>query len=351
MSEKQKGLETIVMRKRTLGVLAIGLFCAVLAQAQQYKSEYKMSVIGDKPISLAVIGGNWADAIREQTKGRINIKVYPNSMLIGGDQTREFSALRQGVIDVALGAGISWSAQVKEFNAFSLPFLISSNEAADAVVAGPAGEMVFKRLRELGVEPLAWGEVAFRIVVNSKHPIRKPEDMKGLKMRVIGSPLFMDFYTTLGANPTQMSMVELQAALASGAVDGAENSIEGFNWLKMVTLRQKYLTRLNHAWEPVVFSINKAVWASWSVEDQEIVRRTAKDYGVKLREMNRKGLTTTDDSMVKQIEASGASVVTLTPEERQAFRKATKEVYGRWAAQLDPELVTAVEKSTASVGR
>ncbi|OWJ63754.1 TRAP transporter substrate-binding protein DctP [Inquilinus limosus] len=338
------------MLRIAVAAAAIGLLWGWPVWAGDYKSEYKLSVVLGKPVSFGVIAEDWANAVRERTAGRINIQVYPNAMLVGGDQTREFSALREGVIDMALGAGISWSPQVKEFNVFSLPFLISSNEAADAVVSGPAGDYVFDRLRRLGVEPLAWGDSGFRIIANSRHPIRAPEDLKGLKIRAVGSPLFTDLYAALGANPTQMSTADMQPALATGAVDGADQSVEGFNLLKLVTLRQKYLTLLNYCWEPVVFAVNKEVWDSWTPADQEVVRATAVELGSRMRELKRKGLTQQDDSLLKEIEASGVDVAILTSEERQRFRDATRPIFDKWAAKLDPRLVEMVETSAGYTG-
>jgi len=333
-----------------LGALgAIGTLGTGLGRAQPpYKSEYKLSTLAGKPVSFGVIGENWAEEVRERTKGRINIKVYPNSILVGGDQTREFSALRQGVIDMAVGAGISWSAQVKEFNVFSLPFLIPTNKVADAVVAGPVGDMIFARLRELGVEPLAWGDSAFRVVANAKHPIRKPEDLKGLKLRTIGSPLFTDLYTAMGANPTQMSLSDMMAALPTGAIDGVDNSLEGYQLLKLASLKQKYLTFLNYCWEPAVLSVNREVWNGWSRDDQEVVRRVAVEQGLKMREIKRKGVSDHDDSTVKELTRQGVEVVQLTPAELASFRQATRPVYEKWAKMLDPKLVAAAEKSVAA---
>jgi tripartite ATP-independent transporter DctP family solute receptor len=339
-------LETNMRKFLTTLIAALALASA--AQAQ-YKSEYKLSVVAAKPASFGVVAEEWANTVRERTKGRINIKVYPNSMLLGGDQTREFSALRQGVIDMAVGPGLSWSAQVKEFNVFSLPFLINSNQAADAVVAGPVGEMIFTRLRELGAEPLAWGEAAFRVVANSKHPIRSPADLKGLKIRSIGSPLFTDFYTALGANPTNLTISDMLTALPTGAVDGVDQSVEGYQVFKLITLKQTHLTLLNYCWEPSVFTVNRNVWNSWSPEDREIVRQAALEQAKKMRDMKRRGLTDSDDSVIKEITAAGGKVVTLTPNEVAAFREATKGVYEKWSKQLDPKLVEAAEKSVATV--
>ncbi len=164
-----------------------------------------------------------ADLVRQRTSGRINIKLYPGTSLVAGDQTREFSAIRQGVIDMAVGSTINWSPQVKELNLFSLPFLMPDYKALDALTQGEVGKSMFATLEKAGVVPLAWGENGFREVSNSKREIRKPEDLKGLKLRVVGSPLYIETFNALGANPTQMSWADAQPAMASGAVDGQEN--------------------------------------------------------------------------------------------------------------------------------
>jgi TRAP-type C4-dicarboxylate transport system substrate-binding protein len=121
-------------------------------------------------------------------QGRINIKLYPGTSLVQGDQTREFSALRQGVIDMAVGSTINWSPQVKSLNLFSMPFLFPNFKAVDAVTQGEVGQEIFKTLEKGGVVPLAWGENGYREISNSKHAIKTPADLKGMKIRVVGSP-------------------------------------------------------------------------------------------------------------------------------------------------------------------
>ncbi|HOZ94881.1 MAG TPA: TRAP transporter substrate-binding protein DctP, partial [Ottowia sp.] len=205
----------------TSAALALGLPATV--QAQNYKSEYRMSLVVGTAFPWGKGGEIWANKVREKTNGRINIKLYPGVSLIQGDQTREFSALRQGVIDMAIGSTINWSPQVKQLNLFSLPFLMPDYAAIDALTQGAVGKEIFKILDKAGVVPLAWGENGYRELTNSKRPVRTPADLKGLKIRVVGSPLFLDTFTALGANPTQMSWADAQPAFASGAVDGQEN--------------------------------------------------------------------------------------------------------------------------------
>ena len=131
-------------------------FASPMAMAQtKYKSEYRMSLVLGTAFPWGKGGELWADKVRERTQGRINIKLYPGTSLVQGDQTREFSALRQGVIDMAVGSTINWSPQVKSLNLFSMPFLFPNFKAVDAVVQGEVGQDIFKTLEKAGVVPLA----------------------------------------------------------------------------------------------------------------------------------------------------------------------------------------------------
>ena len=269
-------------------LLAVGLPTAAQAQAK-YKDEYRMSLVLGTAFPWGQGGQLWADKVRERTNGRINIKLYPGTSLVQGDQTREFSAIRQGVIDMAVGSTINWSPQVKALNLFSLPFLFPDFAAVDAVTQGAPGQEIFKILDKAGVQPLAWGENGYREISNSKHAITQPADLKGLKLRVVGSPLFMDTFTALGANPTQMSWADAQPAMASKAVDGQENPLSVFQAAKLQSVGQKHVTLWGYMNDPLIFVVNKDVWASWTPEDREIVRQAAIDAGREEITIARKG--------------------------------------------------------------
>ncbi len=171
------------MRKTFIAIAAAAATCvawSLPAAAQtKYAAEYRLSTVVGTAFPWGKGGEIWANLVRERTKGRINIKLYPGVSLVAGDQTREFTAIRQGVIDLAIGSTINWSPQVKELNLFSLPFLMPDYAAIDALTQGEVGKDVFRILEKQGVVPLAWGENGFREVTNSKRPIRTPADMKG----------------------------------------------------------------------------------------------------------------------------------------------------------------------------
>lgn len=315
-----------------------GLF-ATSVQANNYKPEYKLSIVVSAKSPWEQGAQTWSDLIRERTEGRINIKIHKGASLVQGEQTREFTAIRQGVIDMAVGSTINWSSQVRQLNIFSLPFLMPDDAALDALVQGEVGKQLFALIDKAGVVPLAWGENGFRQISNARQAIQSPEDMQGLKLRVVGSPLYMDIFTALGASPMPMSWAQTQPALASGEVDGQENPLSIYLGSKLYDVGQKYLTLWNYVNDPLVFAVNKNVWNSWTEQDREIVRQGAQEAARQEVALARKGMTPDDDSLLKEIAAHGVEITRLTSEQHQAFVKATRPVFDKWKERIGTELV------------
>ena len=331
-----------------LSAAAMAFALPAAAQQDKYQAEYRLSTVVGTAFPWGKGGEIWANLVKERTNGKINIKLYPGVSLVAGDQTREFTAIRQGVIDLAIGSTINWSPQVKELNLFSLPFLMPDYAAIDALTQGEVGKDIFRILEKNGVVPLAWGENGYREVTNSKRPIRTPADMKGLKFRVVGSPIFNETFTALGANPTQMSWADAQPALASGAVDGQENPLTIFSAAKLHTVGQKNVTLWGYVADPLIFVVNKEVWESWTPAERKIVKEAAVEAGQQVIQMARKGLIAPDLSTISDVEKLGVNVVKLSANEREAFMKATRTVYQKWSKSIGQDLVTKAEKAVAA---
>lgn len=332
-------------RKLAVAALAVASFLAASpAVAADYKAEYTVSTVLPAPFPWGIAADKWVDLVKERTQGRITLKIYSNSQLVSGDQTKEFAAMRQGIIDMAVGSTINWSPQVKELNLFSMPFLMPDYASMDRITQGPVGKELFEILRKRGVEPLAWAENGFRQVTNSKHEIHTPADLAGLKIRVVGSPLYNDIFTALGANPTQMSWADAKPALTTKAVDGQENPISVFKIAKIATVGQQYMTRWNYVNDPLIFAVNKRVWESFTPEDQKILRQAAIDAGAYGIKAAREG----DEAALKEIKAEGVTVTELTPAERAQFVEKTRGVYADWAKKIGPDLVKAAEKAVSA---
>ncbi|MBI1208629.1 MAG: DctP family TRAP transporter solute-binding subunit [Azospirillum sp.] len=330
--------------------LAAALLAAPFSEARaaDYKPEYKLSTVVGTAFLWGKAGVRWGDLVRERTAGRINIKVYPGTSLVGGDQSREFTAIRQGIIDLAVGSTINWSPQIKELNLFSLPFLMPDYKAIDALTQGEVGRKLFQAIESREVVPLAWGENGFREISNSKHPLRTPDDFKGLKIRFAVSPIFSATLTALGANPTQMSWADTQPALATGAIDGQENPLTIFIAAKLYNVSQKYLTLWGYVADPLIFVVSREIWNSWTPEDREIVRAAALQAGQENIAAARQGITVEDDSLIREIAGNGVEVVRPSAAERAALVAATRPVFEHWSKTIGEDLVKAAEAAIAA---
>lgn len=336
---------------RVLGLVAVAAAVVLLAVQPantQYKPEFKNSLVVGPAGPWGEAATMFADLVRERTQGRINVKNYFAGQLFAGRQTTEFLLLVQGVADFAFGSTINWSPQVKELNLFSLPFMFPSYKALDAVQNSPVGEKIFKIIESKGVIPLAWGENGFRQVTNSVRPIRKPSDLEGLKIRVVGSPIFIDIFRALGANPVSMSWAEAQPAFAQGTVDGQENPVVSVITPFKLWTTQKYITLWNYAIDPLILGVSKQAWDSLSAQDKEIVKRTAVEVMAWQKKGARAGLDGSNEA-VENLKKNGMEVVVLTPQELEAFRQATRAVYRKWTQETGRLLVEAAEKVIASV--
>jgi TRAP-type transport system periplasmic protein len=333
-----------------LGASAASIAAPWVARAQALKTEYKVSVVGNRPIAMSEGAFRWAELVSQRSNGRINMKVYPGSGLVGGDQTRELVAMRQGVIDMTVSSTINLSPQIRELTLFSMPFLMPDHKAFDAIINGPVGADLFKIMETRDVVPLAWGENGFREISNSKRAIRTPDDLKGLKIRFAAGAIFSEIYTAMGANPVQMSFADLQPALSSGAVDGQENPVNLFLGLKMDTLAQKHITLWNYCADASIYHVAKSVWDTFSAADKEIVSASAKEAAAENIRNARKGLGVldADRSSIEELSKRGVATVISTAEEKRAFATATRPVFDKWAQTIGAELVKKAEAAVAA---
>ena len=322
---------------------ALGMTLATPVFAQETR-EFSVSTVLSDAFPWGQAAEKWAELVNERSDGRLTLKVYPNAQLVSGDQTREFSAMRSGLIDMAVASTINWSPQVPELNLFSLPFLMPDEAAIDAITQGSTGDKIFAAIDKKGVMPLAWGENGFRELSNSKHTIDGPEDVQGLKVRVVGSPLFLDTFSTLGANPTQMSWADAKPALTTGAIDGQENPLSVFDVARVDQVGQSYLTLWHYMADPLIFGVNKKVWKSLPAADRELLQQAAIDAGAWEIDKSRSELSQT----LAAIKERGVEVTELTPEQHQAFVDATADVYTKWTPRIGADLVAEAQAAIAA---
>jgi tripartite ATP-independent transporter DctP family solute receptor len=336
-------------RGALLGAAATLTAPRIVRAQSGYRSEYKLTVVANRPVPLSEGAFQWAELINRRSEGRINVKVYPGSQLVGGDQTRELVAMRQGVIDMAVFSTINISPQIREMNLFSLPFLLPNHQAYDALIQGEVGQDLFRVLAQREVVPLAWGENGFREISNSRREIRAPGDLKGMKIRFAAGAIFSEIFSALGANPVQMSFADLQPALSTGAVDGQENPVNLFLAFRMDALAQKYLSIWNYVADAGIFVVSKQVMESFAPRDRELVTECAKEAARLQMAGARAGLGIDGNrAALEECAKRGVAVTELTAAEKQAFARATRPVYDKWAQTVGPALV---QKAEAAIHR
>jgi len=316
---------------------------AVPGWAANYKDEYKLSVVVGPKGPWGEAAQKFADLVKERSGGKINIKCYFAGQLFAGKQTNEFLLLRQGVADFALASTINWSPQVPSLNLFALPFFFASYEQLDAVKNGAPGKQLLAEIEDKGVVGLAWGENGYRELTNSKRAVAKPEDLAGLKVRVVGSPIFIDTFRALGANPINMNWGEAQTALQQGTVDGQENPVNAVIVPYQLWQVQKHISIWHYAIDPLILGAGKETLASFSAEDQAMIKKAAQDACGEEIGRAREGLAGDLPGLAK-LRENGMEVTVFSAEQRATFRAKTQPVYDTWIEKIGAELVAEAEK-------
>ena len=339
------------MLRRILAVLVLVGFsfvCVLTATAADYKKEYKMSVVVGPKLPWGAGATKFADLVRERTDGRINIKVYTSSSLMAGKQTNEFLIHRQGVADFCFASTINWSTTIKPLNLFNLPFFFPDYKALDAVTQGEVGAEIADILNKKGVTLLAWGENGFREITNSKHAITKPADLEGLKIRVVGTPVFIETMKALGANPVNMNWGDAQVAFQQGVVDGQENPVVAIEIPVKIWQFHKFITIWRYVIDPLMLTVNNKVMASFSEKDQAIIKQAAIEAADEQRMIVRKGLIPPDLSALDLLRSKGMEVTILDAATREQFKSKTTSVYDKWVPVIGTDLVKKAEKAIAA---
>lgn len=350
------------MKKCFFGLFSATLLCAAAVPGfAAYKSEYKLDIVPSIDTAWGNGAQRFAELVKERTDGRVNIKVFPNAQLTTGKQTNAFMLLRNGTIDFAIQSSINWSPQIVELNLFALPFFVSKYEdryaAMDAITSGKSGEMIKAAVEAKGAKVLGFGENGFRELTNSKREIRTPGDFNGLKIRVVGSPLFLDTYKAVGANPVNMNWADTMSAVQQGVIDGQENPISTFWPVKMYEY-QKYILDWHCVIDPTLFAVNPSIWKTFSEEDQKIIEQAAKDaadYQIALARVGFDGTKSADylKSIGEEKEIvdwyavmqdKGMVITTLTADELATFVKTSEPVLQQWRKKIGAKLVDLADE-------
>jgi|WetSurMetagenome_2_1015567.scaffolds.fasta_scaffold31421_3 TRAP-type transport system periplasmic protein len=348
------------MRKKAL-VVIVGLIVAVVftmagsAWAADTKPiEIKLGTSGPvNNITLTTIEGAGLSSehtvaevfkriVEEQSAGKLQVKIYPDSQL--GDEREQWQSMKEGILQMSTSSCEPLAGFVKEWMAFSIPYLTDSEEVLLKVLEGPAGQAMKKQVQEkIGVRILGWSFLGYRnfTTTSPKKAIHSPADMKGMKIRVTQSPEKVKMVEGLGAQAVPISWSELYTALQQGVVDGQENPYSMIEQAKLYEV-QKFLVADGHTLGVLPISISEKFFKSLSQDHQRIIQLAA----LKAITIYRAQLYLGNTLWIEDLKKKGMTIYTPTPAEFKDFRdKAQKAVVPYIRSQIGDAWVDRVLKA------
>ena len=296
----------------------------------------------DHPVSLGV--RRFAELVSAKSGGKLKVQEFPASQL--GNEMQQQAALQGGVQEMSAPATTSLAGIVKEFGLVDFPFSVSTFAQADALLDGPFGQALIAKLPEKNLLALGYWDLGFRNVTNSKHAITKPEDLEGLKIRVIPNPVFLETFKAFKSNPVPMPFAELYGALESKAVDGQENPFAVILSNKFYEV-QKYVSATNHVYAANIVLVSKRFWDKLSPAEQKIMTDAANESRAYQRQASRAAA----QKAVGDLQAKGMQYNEMSPAEQARMRQIAKPVTDRFAATYDPAIVKLYNSELARIGK
>ncbi|MGE8318706.1 MAG: TRAP transporter substrate-binding protein [Comamonas sp.] len=327
-----------MQRQKFLQTLAAATAALLLAQpalAQTVKLRMAHSGAESETQHLAAL--EFAKQVKARTNGAVEVQVYGSSTL-GNDNT-VIAGVRGGTIDLATSGTPYYTGMVGRMNVLDLPYMFDSTEHAYKVLDGAIGRGLLDELEGHGMKGLAYWEVGFRSLTNSRRAVRTPDDVKGLKIRTTPNPAHIKAFQILGATPTPMPLAEVFTALENKAVDGQENPVNIVRNNKLYEV-QKYMSLTRHAYTAMPVVMNKKKFDGLKPEQQKALVDAALAAGTYQRELIKKS----EASDLAFLRAQGMQVEENINAE--PFRKLVAEpIKQQFAEKYGMQLVDAIQRA------
>lgn len=317
------------------GASALGL---PASQAFAQKAEFTYKYANNLPVAhpMNIRAKEMADAIRADTKGRVDIQIYPNNQL--GSDTDMLSQLRSGGIEFFTLSGLILSTLVPAASISGIGFAFKDYAAVWKSMDGDLGAYIRAQIAKANLVAMdkIWDN-GFRQITSSSKPIATPEDMKGFKIRVPVSPLWTSMFKALEASPASINFAEVYSALQTRIVDGQENPLAIIATAKLYEV-QKYCSLTNHMWDGFWFLANKRAWDKLPPDLQTIVARHVNDAGMK----ERADVAELNASLQKELAGKG---LTFNQPDAAAFRAQLRKAgfYSEWKSKYGDEAWALLE--------
>jgi C4-dicarboxylate-binding protein DctP len=329
--------------RHVLGAVAAALAAVALATGSAL-AQQPIVIKFSHVVALDTPKGKAAEYFKklaeERTKGRVKVEVYPNSSLFKDGE--EMEALQLGSVQMLAPSLAKFGPLgAREFEVFDLPYIFDDYADLHKVTEGPVGANLFKKLDSKGIVGLAYWDNGFKVMSANK-PIRNVADYKGLKMRIQSSKVLGDEMKALGAIPQVMAFSEVYQALQTGVVDGTENPPSNFYTQKMQEV-QKYLALTNHGYLGYAVIANKKFWDGLPADIRTTLEGAMKDATAYANNLAQKD----NEDALEAVRKSGKTeILTLTPEQKAAMKKALVVVHKENESRIGKETIEAVYKAT-----
>lgn len=290
-----------------------------------------------------IAANRFKQIVEEKTNGQLKVEIYPAGQL--GDARTITEGVQMGTIEMGDVENGPMGRFVPMANLWDLPYLFKDLDHAHKVLDGPIGDMVRERFLNIGIRHLGFNDGGFRYFTNSKRPIRTPEDMKGLKIRVMESEVMIKSINAFGASAIPMAFGEVYSALDQGVVDGQENPLDLINSMKFFEV-QKYLSLSEHFYYPRQYIISEAFYQKLSPEQQRIIEEAAKEACA----VQRSELAKYTERMLDALKAEGMEIVEV---DKEAFAALAKDVYPSFYQVIgegNPEVGQALVEAVIAIG-
>jgi tripartite ATP-independent transporter DctP family solute receptor len=288
------------------------------------------------------------DLLEERTNGRYTVEAHPAASLSGGSNRSIVEMTGTGALQLFIHSGLSYQGFNEKYAVFALPFMFPDRETGFKVMEqSELAQEAMHWLEPNGITSFSVVENGMRFLTNSKRPVTKPEDLKGLKIRIPESQVLVSAFKLWGADPTILNMAEVYTAIQQGTVDGQENPVAAIDSNKLYEVCP-YITSWTYCWDPAWIMWNKALIDGLSEEDREIFIQSSKDAADYINKL----IAENDEALLKSFEEYGCQVDVLTQEQQQAFKDIVEPVYDEYREILGADLVDgiidAVEKAKAN---
>lgn len=268
----KNGIKALFCSVAVCGLLGAGVAVSTADAAVTIKFSHAGSTLPDDPQNVAAF--HFKKILEERSKGYYNVEVYPSKQL--GDTRTQIEGVQMGTIEMADLESGPTSSFVTEEMLWDMPYLFRDLDHAHAVLQGEIGNEIKEKWLEIGIRCLDYNDGGFRYFTNSKHPIKTPEDMKGLKIRVMESPIMVASINGFGAAAVPMAFAEVYSALQQGAIDGQENPFNVIYTQSYYEV-QKYLALSQHFYYLRHYFVNENFFQAQPKEMQKLIEQCAKE--------------------------------------------------------------------------